>query len=164
MWPCCEKDFYFNTLIVDVNPNLLDNETALGCATKFHRPYQKYHKHDYDVIIPKKYMAVKDDIPGFYLNTVLNPGSENPKTLPTGFEYEVPLSLNAETCFSEFRNIEKPAVLKKKEEAKEEVKNPGVRVMLNEDEDLSDLLYNAYSEAQKSRGVVKKQIVRRLKS
>ena len=52
-------------------------------------------------------MAIKDDIPGFHLNHVLHPNSENPVTLPLGHDYEIPLSLNAETCFSEFKNIEK---------------------------------------------------------
>ena len=59
-------------------------------------------------MVPVRYMAIKDDIPGFHLNSVLHPSSENPMTLPTGFDYEIPLSLNAETCLSEFRNIEKP--------------------------------------------------------
>ena len=52
-------------------------------------------------------MTIKDDIPGFHLNTQLNPNSENPKTLPVGYNYETPLSLNAETCFSEFISEEK---------------------------------------------------------
>ena len=52
-------------------------------------------------------MCIKDDIPGFYLNTLLQPDSSNPRTLPTGFDYEVPMSLNAEICLSEFRNVEK---------------------------------------------------------
>ena len=53
-------------------------------------------------------MAIKDDIPGLPLNSEKNPGdSENPRTLPMGFDYEVPLSLNAETCLSEYRNVEK---------------------------------------------------------
>lgn len=60
------------------------------------------------MLVPSKYMAIKDDIPGLPLNTEKNPGgSENPRTLPVGFDYEVPLSLNAETCLSEFRNVEK---------------------------------------------------------
>ena len=52
-------------------------------------------------------MTIKDDIPGFHLNSQLNPNSQNPKTLPVGYEYEIPLSLNAETCFSEFVSEEK---------------------------------------------------------
>ena len=74
-------------------------------------------------------MTFKDDIPGFHLNRVLHPNSENPLTLPTGFDYEIPLSLNAETCFSEFKNVEK------------------VPTSTITPTDMSDLLYNAYSDA-----------------
>ena len=89
-------------------PNLLDNVLTTGCMIKFHRPYKVHHKADYNLLVPEKYMAIKDDIPGFdEMNLVKHPGSENPLSLPSGYDYEVPLSLNAETCFSEFRNIEK---------------------------------------------------------
>ena len=31
-YPCCENDFYFSTLLgKDIKPNLLDNETVIGC-------------------------------------------------------------------------------------------------------------------------------------
>ena len=52
-------------------------------------------------------MTVKDDTPGFYMNAEIHPNSTNPRTLPAGYDYEVPLSLNAETYLSEFRNVEK---------------------------------------------------------
>lgn len=55
-----------------------------------------------------KYTAIKDDTPGFYLNDIMRENSENPRTLPPNYDYEVPLSLNAETNLSEFRNKEKP--------------------------------------------------------
>ena len=87
--------------------NLLDNETAIGCSTKFHKPYLQYYKHEYNLLVPQRYMAIKDDIPGYHLNNVLHANSENPVTLPAGYNFEIPLSLNAETCFSEFRNVEK---------------------------------------------------------
>ena len=67
----------------------------------------KYHKPDYNLLVPQKYMAIKDDTPGFYLNTEMHPNSTNPRTLPAGYDYETPLSLNAETCLSEYRNIDK---------------------------------------------------------
>ena len=61
------------------------------------------------MLVPDKYMAIKDDIPGFdelnkekYVNY-----SDYFMSLPSGYEYEVPLSLNAETCISEYRNVEK---------------------------------------------------------
>ena len=109
-YPCCDNDFYFNTLICDgVQPNLLDDERTVGCSMKFHNPDPKYVKEDHKLLVPKRYMAIKDDIAGFHLNTLLWPNSEHPQTLPQGFDYEIPLSLNAETCMSEFRNIEKKA-------------------------------------------------------
>ena len=46
---------------------------------------------------------IKDDIPGHHLNTIPVEGTEHFKTVPQGFEYEVPLSLNAEICVSEYR-------------------------------------------------------------
>ena len=86
-------------------------------------------------------MCIKDDIPGFYLNTELQPGSQHPRTLPPGFDYEVPMSLNAETCLSEFRNIEKiPA------EARENRRN-NVLSLIDDMKDLSDMLYNAYADS-----------------
>ena len=82
-------------------------------------------------------MTIKDDIPGLHLNTILHQDSENAKTLPTGFDYEIPLSLNAETCFSEFRNVEKASKSSRKDNNDDE----------NDPVDLSDLLYNAYQDA-----------------
>lgn len=58
-------------------------------------------------------MTIKDDLPGMFLNSELNPNSEHPKTLPLGYDYDIPLSLNAESCLSEFRNIDKKTVVKK---------------------------------------------------
>ena len=72
-YACCQQDFYFSTLVCDgVQENLLDNVTVVGCQTRFHRPHRKYHKHDYNLLVPAKYMCIKDDIPGFYLNTELH--------------------------------------------------------------------------------------------
>ena len=161
---CCNEKFYFSTLICDgVQPNLLDNDTIVGCRNKFHRPAPKDNKPDYKLLVPQKYMAIKDDIPSFYLNTDLHKGTENPKTLPTGFDYEVPLSLNAETCISEFKNPEKAIVAdKNKDNAANVVRSVTVTNMLEQFNDMSDLLYNAYSDAQKSRKIVKK--IRRMKS
>ena len=104
-------------------------------------------------------MTVKDDTPGFYLNKEMHPNNSNPRTLPAGYDYEIPLSLNAETCLSEFRNVEKvvPASIPPSPLASSRSKNGGkgnssstnvVTVSLNKDEeaaqDTSDLLYNAY--------------------
>ena len=125
--------------------NLLDNETAIGCVAKFHRPMRKYHKHEHNILVPERYMAVKDDIPGFHLNKVKHPGSDNQMTLPTGFDYEIPLSLNAETCLSEFRNVEKAP-----KSSGGSARNNNKNSEENKEEnatDLSDLLYNAYSDA-----------------
>ena len=66
-------------------------------------------------------------------------------TLPTGFDYEIPLSLNAETCLSEFRNVEKVP-----KSSGGSAKNNNKNAEENKEEnttDLSDLLYNAYSDA-----------------
>ncbi len=73
-------------------------------------------------------MAIKDDIPGFHLNTQLHKNSENPRTLPAGYDYEVPLSLNAEICMSEFKNVEK-ALSDKKD--KDGVKSVNVTSMID---------------------------------
>lgn len=85
-----------------MQPNLLDNETVVGCAGGFHRPIPSQMKAEYEVLIPSRYLVIKDDIPGFHLNTVWVEESKYPRTVPPGHEYEVPLSLNAETCLSEF--------------------------------------------------------------
>ena len=86
-------------------------------------------------------MCIKDDIPGFYLNTELHTDSQNPRTLPPGFDYEVPMSLNAEICLSEFRNKEKiPAETR-------ENKHKNVLSLLDDMKDLSDMLYNAYADS-----------------
>ena len=38
-YACCQNDFYFSSLLCDdVQPNLLDNETAVGCTLDFHTP------------------------------------------------------------------------------------------------------------------------------
>ena len=66
-------------------------------------------------------------------------------TLPTGFDYEIPLSLNAETCLSEFRNVEKAP-----KSSGGSARNNNKNAEENKEEstaDLSDLLYNAYSDA-----------------
>lgn len=57
-----------------------------------------------------------------------------------GHDYEVPLSLNAETCFSEFVSLEK----KERTSLGKAVK---VSSLIEDMRDLSDLLYNAYAEA-----------------
>ena len=151
-WPCCGNDFYFSTLLCDgVMNNLLDNETAIGCVTKFHKPLPKYHKHEHNLLVPQRYMAIKDDIPGFHLNTVRHPGSENPMTLPTGYDFEIPLSLNAETCLSEFRNVEKAPKSGSGSARNNKHHVEGESKKEDDAADLSDLLYNAYSDAQKSR-------------
>ena len=66
---------------------------------------------DYRVLVPAKYQAFKDDTPNLFLNDKKHPGTDEMATLPRGHEYDVPLSLNAEVCMSEFRNVEtkKPA-------------------------------------------------------
>ena len=65
-------------------------------------------KPDYDLLLPSRYLVVKDDITGFVLHTELvEGGSEHKKTVPLGYDYEVPLSLHAETNLSEFRAKEK---------------------------------------------------------
>ena len=92
--------------------------------------------------MPQKYTTIKDDLPGMLLNTLLCPDSENPRTLPMGYDYDVPLSLNAESCLSEFRNIDRKPITKKNSNISA---NNGAA---DEDmEDSSDFLYNAYSEA-----------------
>ena len=55
------------------------------------------------------------------------------------------MSLNAETCLSEFRNKEKSNPNERPKQ------NTNVANMLDELNDTSDMLYNAYAEAQKSR-------------
>ena len=113
-YPCCQNDFYFSTLVCDgVQPNLMDHTLSIGCKNRFHKPYPKDHKPDYNLLVPQKYIVVKDDTPGFYLNTEMYEESKDiPRTLPKGYDYEVPMSLNAETCLSEYRQ-------KVKEESKE---------------------------------------------
>ena len=134
----------------------MEDTLTVGCRNRFHRPDNSSHKHDYNLLVPQRYMAIKDDIPGFYLNEELHPNSENPKTLPFGYDYEVPLSLNAETNLSEFRNKEKPPTTAQGKS------NTQVQTLLDDLKDLSDLLYNAYGDAQKHRQVIKK--IKRMKS
>ena len=130
-----------------------------GCKTRFHAPCRRYKGKDHDLLIPNKYITIKDDTPGFYLNDVLKANGE-PATLPDQvaseaikeeFKYEVPMSLNAEICMSEFRNVEKP-----KQAAKSNHKDDAAIP------DMSDILFNVYSEATKEHKVVKK--IRRMKS
>ena len=89
-------------------------------------------------------MAIKDDIPGFHLNSVLHDGSKNPKTLPLGYDYEIPLSLNAETCFSEFVNVEKKTTTASGKAVKV---NNNKNSEVDDMRDLSDFLFNSYAEA-----------------
>jgi len=92
------------------------------------------------LLVPKKYLTIKDDIPRLHLNTELNEENKNyPKTIPTDFEYEIPLSLNAETCFSEFVNVEK-------NEKSNSNKQGKINSMFDDMCDTSDLLYNAHTE------------------
>ena len=100
-------------------------------------------------------MTIKDDIPGFHLNTQIFEENGNPKTLPRGYQYEIPLSLNAEICFSEFVNIEK----KEKPAANKTVK---VANLVEDLRDTSDILYNAYLDGQKTQKVISN--IRRMKS
>ena len=103
-YTCCGKEFNFSNLLCDgVQPNILDDILTVGCQNRFHRPRASHQKHDYDLLVPLKYIAIKDDIPSLHLNDQMHANSENPKTLPPGYDYEVPLSLNAETNLSEFR-------------------------------------------------------------
>ena len=111
--------------------------------------------------MPSRYLVVKDDIPGHHLNTIPVEGTEHFKTVPQGFEYEVPLSLNAEVCVSEFRakaKGNKPGA----RESQNNIKNVQIANMVAEFNDTSDFLYSAYSEAQKGKKFVKK--IRRMKS
>ena len=108
-YACCGQEFNFSNLLCDgVQPNLLEDTLTVGCKNRFHRPQVADHKDEYNLLVPEKYIVIKDDTPGFHLNDQLHPNSENPKTLPHDYDYEVPLSLNAETNLSEFRQIEKP--------------------------------------------------------
>ena len=87
-----------------------------GCKTRFHFPYKRYKGKDHDILIPRKYLTIKDDTPGFHLNNVHKANGELATLpdqvaaygIPEEFKYEVPMSLNAEICLSEFRNVEKP--------------------------------------------------------
>ena len=66
------------------------------------------------------------------------------------FKYEIPMSLNAEICLSEYINKEKnPQV----------VKNHSISI---DPPDTSDILFEVYYEATKEHKVVKK--IRRMKS
>ena len=87
-----------------------------GCKARFHAPFKKYKGKDYDLLIPYKYLHIKDDTPAFYLNNEKKANGDL-ATLPDqvktegieedNFTYEIPMSLNAEVCMSEFRNVEK---------------------------------------------------------
>ena len=94
-------------------------------------------KPDYELMMPARYVVVKDDIAGLALNSEHVGGSEYPRTVPAGYEYEDPLSLHAETNLSDFRAKEKPE--------KNKVKSVKVENMLADFADNSDFLYNAYS-------------------
>ena len=41
----------------------------LGCQTRFHRPVKQCWKADYDLLVPSRYLVIKDDIFGLPLNT-----------------------------------------------------------------------------------------------
>ena len=71
--------------------------------------------------------------------------------VPADFQYEVPMSLNAEVCMSEYRNIEKG----------QPAKRWGAAVDPHS-QDTSDILFNVYQEATKEHKVVKK--IKRMKS
>lgn len=98
---------------------------------------------------------VKDDIVGLPINKELVEGSEHPRTVPPGYKYEVPLSLHAETCLSEYK-------VKEKSNTSGKVKSIQVVNMLADFADNSDKLYNAYADAQRGKEVLKK--IRRMKS
>ena len=105
-------------------------------------------------------MVIKDDTPGLELNSEMHPNSQNPKTLPTSYEYEIPMSLNAEICLSEFRPSDKAPSATSNKTAK-------VTLVVNKVEGLidnSDFLYDAFADAQKPSTVVKKINIRRMKS
>lgn len=61
---------------------------------------------DFEALIPAKYMVIKDDTPGDPINVVKDK-ENNFVTLPNGSNFEIPMSLNAEICLSQFRNVEK---------------------------------------------------------
>ena len=119
-----------------------------GCETAFHKPMAKYANTDYFVLVPRKYQALKDDLPMHYLNTQKKENGEF-ATLPDGYSYDVPLSLNAEICLSEFRN----------KEVEKRVVNQAPPAEVTE---LDDTLFNAQIEAK--RGIVKIKKIKRLKS
>ena len=85
-------------------------------------------------------MVIKDDTPGLELNTEMHAKSENPKTLPVGYDYEIPMSLNAEICLSEFRPIDKAASAANSNKTTKVTK-------VEELIDTSDFLYNAFVDA-----------------
>ena len=71
---------------------------------KFHIPTKKSLKladmiKDYQALIPVKYMVIKDDTPGDPINTAQDK-ERNLVCLPKGNNFEIPMSLNAETCVS----------------------------------------------------------------
>ena len=80
-------------------------EDIKGCTASFHKPHSKYAELDYFILVPRKYQALKDDTPNHFANTHKKENGEF-ATLPDGFNYDVPLSLNAEVCLSQFRNKE----------------------------------------------------------
>jgi len=100
-------------------------------------------------------------VPGLHLNAEVVAGSEHAKTVPIGYDFEVPLSLHAETCISEFRPKPKTGGLNKPGSSGN-VKNAAVANMVAEFNDNSDFLYNAYADAQKGKKIVKK--IKRMKS
>lgn len=105
---------------------------------RFHRPVTKLSE-DYELMIPARYLIIKDDIPGFELNTIRVEGSKHPKTVPVGHRYVEPLSMHGEITISEFDStISKPSEEKKKNKASS-------AAQVAEPEDTSDFLYNAYS-------------------
>ena len=103
-YACCNQSFNFAE-------GLGELESTPGCVCKFHIPTKISLKaaklsKDYQALIPAKYMVIKDDTPGDPINAAKDK-ENNLVCLPKGNNFEIPMSLNAETCVSQFRNVEK---------------------------------------------------------
>lgn len=57
---------------------------------------------EYKLIVPSRYLVIKDDIPRLHLNYEYANGSEHPNSVPTGHTYDTPVSMHGEICVSEF--------------------------------------------------------------
>ena len=68
-FPCCMKQFVFNDLAV------ASDEALKGCQTFFHEPEGALDV-DLGLIVPRKYMVVKDDLPGDEWNELKHPGTD----------------------------------------------------------------------------------------